>query len=250
MKELSPKARALLEAMQTVDSPTADIEARAWTAVTSRTAAGDLGPSVPAEPIGPSAAASSAWLGKPVLWIVGAVAIATGTALALGRDDAPVDPPTPIEVRTIDEVPPTPARAAIPVPPAPAPVVTPPPVETPAVVPAPVKRTRGKTEPVRPAKPTPPVEGPDALEQEMRLMSDARAALGAGDAARAITLLQSHAKQFPRGAFVLEREVSWITALCALGRTDAARTRADAFLQRHGSHALAAKVRASCGGTP
>jgi len=80
-------------------------------------------------------------------------------------------------------------------------------------------------------------------------MSEARAALGAGDAARAIGLLKDHAKQFPRGAFVLERKVSWITALCALGKTDAARTRADAFLRKHGGHPLAAKVRASCGGT-
>jgi len=250
MKELSPKARAMLDALQTIDSPAAEVEARAWSAVVGRTAAGDLGPSVPADPIAP--ATGAAWLGKPVLWIVGAVAIASGVAIAVTRDEVPVDPPKVEPAAVIDDA----TVAAVPpsIPPPPQPAVAPPPDEEPELVPEPTKpvRTRTKAEaPKAPPKTAPaPIDGPDALEQEMRLMSEARAALGAGDASRAITLLQRHAKQFPKGAFVLEREVSWITALCALGRTDAARQRADAFLKRHGSHALAAKVRASCGGTP
>lgn len=247
MKQLSPKARAMLDALQTVDSPAAEIESRAWSAVVARTAAGDLGPTIPADP--PAVVPAAAGVGKTVVLVVGAVAVAAAIAvgLATAGDD---DEVAPVERLLGHAAPTMPAPAIAPMAePEPAIVPEPEPEIAPAIVPAPTKapRVRAKTES---SKPAPVDDGPDALEREMRLMSDARAALGAGDAARAIGLLKDHAKQFPRGAFVLEREVSWITALCALGKTDAARTRSDAFLRKHGSHPLAAKVRASCGGTP
>ena len=249
MKQLSPKARAMLDALQTVDSPAAGIETRAWSAVVARTAAGDLGPQIPADaPV--STAAATSGLAKTLVLVVGVAAIATaiGVGVATTRED-----PSAVQ-RMV-------ARPVVVAAPAPAvddddepelvapesePELVPEPVE-----PAPTKarpRAKADAKTDRPVV-TPPSDGPDALEKEMRLMSEARAALGAGDAGRAIGLLKDHAKQFPRGAFVLEREVSWITALCALGKTDAARTRADGFLRKHGKHPLAAKVRASCGGT-
>jgi hypothetical protein len=246
MKQLSPKARAMLDALQTVDSPAADIETRAWSAVVARTAAGDLGPTIPADPAMPVAA--TAGIGKTLVIAVGVAAVAAAIAVGIASagDDEEVAPvqrmlghstptlPAPRIEATAESEPVIVAEAA--------------PEIAPAIVAAPTKapRVRAKAEP---SKPVPADDGPDALEREMRLMSEARAALGAGDAARAIGLLKDHAKEFPHGAFVLEREVSWITALCALGKTDAARTRASAFLRKHEKHPLAAKVRASCGGT-
>jgi hypothetical protein len=243
MKQLSPKARAMLDALQTVDSPAAGIETRAWGAVVARTAAGDLGPQIPVDAPATLAAAGASGVVKTIAIVLGVAAMAT--AIGVGVASRQQDDPRAVQ-RLVG------AQVIL----APAPaleeelvLVDPEPEAEPAIVPsvAPTKATRPRARP-EPAKPA--SDGPDALEQEMRLMSEARAALGAGDAARAIGLLKDHAKAFPRGAFVLEREVSWITALCALGKTDAARTRADGFLRKHGRHPLAAKVRASCGGTP
>src|SRR5690606_35800303 len=70
---------------------------------------------------------------------------------------------------------------------------------------------------------------PDLLGPEMELMSSARAALGRGDARRALELLEEHAKRFGAGVFVREREMSRITALCALGRQAEARSAATRF---------------------
>lgn len=238
MKQLSPKARAMLDALQTVDSPAAGIETRAWSAVVARTAAGDLGPQIPAD--APAPAAATGGVVKTLALVVGVAAIATAIGVGVAtNDDAPATVQRLVGSRVILDAP-----APAPVEPDDEPVLVPSdPASEPAIAPAPTK-------PIRPRpRPEPASDGPDALEREMRLMSEARAALGAGDAARAIGLLKDHARQFPKGAFVLEREVSWITALCALGKTDAARTRADGFLRKHGGHPLAAKVRASCGGT-
>ena len=247
MKQLSPKARAMLDALQTVDSPAADIETRAWSAVVARTAAGDLGPQIPVDASATATASAAGGLAKTlvIVGIAAAIATAIGIGVATTHDD-----PTPVQ-RLVG------SRVILA---SPAPAATPEPEPEPELVerqlpvassvapePAPTKAIRPRAKSER-AFEAPTSDGPDALEREMRLMSEARAALGAGDAARAIGLLKDHAKQFPKGAFVLEREVSWITALCALGKTDAARTRADGFLRTHGKHPLAAKVRASCGG--
>ncbi len=246
MKQLSPKARAMLDALQTVDSPAAEIETRAWSAVVARTAAGDLGPTIPAD--SPMPATATAGVGKTLVIVVGAAAVAAAIAVGIASagDDEEV---APVQRLLGHAVPTMPAPAVEPEPEAEPEIVAAEaePEIVPSVASTRVKAPRVRTK-VEPSKPAPPDEGPDALEREMRLMSEARAALGAGDAARAIGLLKEHAKAFPHGAFVLEREVSWITALCALGKTDAARTRADAFLRKHGKHPLAAKVRASCGG--
>lgn len=250
MKQLSPKARAMLDALQTVDSPAAGIETRAWSAVVARTAAGDLGPQIPADAPATATAAGASGLVKTLVVVVGVAAIATAIGVGVVKtQDDPAGVQRLVGSRVI---------LAAPAPKAPEreeePVLVPfedEPAIAPSVAPEPTNKTirpRARPEKDRPAS-DPASDGPDALEREMRLMSEARAALGAGDAARAIGLLKDHAKQFPKGAFVLEREVSWITALCALGKTDAARTRADGFLRKHDKHPLAAKVRASCGGT-
>jgi hypothetical protein len=251
MTQLSPKARAMLDALQTVDSPAAEVQARAWTAVVARTAAGDLGPAIPVD--ASVATGATAGIGKTLVLVVGAVAVATaiGVGLVVGSDDDPAAPQRLVGGGVPAVHAPAVAPTLAPVP-EDEPVLVPDdaPAQDKAIAPVPAKRPRVRSE-AAPTKEEPkPADGPDALEIEMRLMAEARAALGAGDAGRAIALFKEHARQFPKGAFVVEREVSWITALCALGKTDAARSRADSFLRKHGKHPLAAKVRASCGGTP
>lgn len=84
---------------------------------------------------------------------------------------------------------------------------------------------------------------------EVRLLGEAHAAMRSGDEARAMALLDEHARRYPRGALGEEREAARIAALCALGRTSDARDAADAFLRSAPQSPLAGPVRASCGGS-
>jgi hypothetical protein len=74
-----------------------------------------------------------------------------------------------------------------------------------------------------PAEPTSsaPVSAPrrqDALTQEVALLSRAVAALNAGRAGEALTTLNEHQRQFPRGVLGVERKAAKAQALCSLGR--------------------------------
>lgn len=65
-------------------------------------------------------------------------------------------------------------------------------------------------------------------QTETALLNDARGIL-AHDPAAALRLTERHRREYPSGIFVQEREVIAITALMRLGRTDEARSRAEAF---------------------
>ncbi|HET6583809.1 MAG TPA: hypothetical protein VFG69_10180, partial [Nannocystaceae bacterium] len=186
MKELSAKARAMLDALQTVDSPAAEVQSQVWSAVAARTAAGDLGPAIPADAAVGPAATGAGWIGKTVIAVIGAAAIATGIGVGVGSTDD-VRSPTRLVGSGV------PAARIV----APAPELEP--EIEPEILPADQPLAEPAIAPAKPTRPRPrveaakgtdaPIEGPDALEREMRLMSEARAALGAGDAGRAIKLL-------------------------------------------------------------
>ena len=94
-----------------------------------------------------------------------------------------------------------------------------------------------------------PVEAPpkaSSLAEEIALLQDAHAALQSESAARALGILDEHARRFPRGTLTEEREASRVSALCKLGRPDEARTQAADFLRDHPRSPQAAAVRASC----
>ncbi len=92
-----------------------------------------------------------------------------------------------------------------------------------------------------------PAEAPvGTLSQETHLVADARAAMRSGDASRALTLLEEHARRFPGGVLSEEREAERVAALCAAGRGDEARMRAARFSRDYPRSALGAKVRAAC----
>ncbi len=114
--------------------------------------------------------------------------------------------------------------------------------------------------PIAPSSATtpPPVTGaPDAvvraavrststLEAETRLVGGAVAALHAGDPARALSLLDEHARTFATGALAEERDAERVAAWCDMHRDERARESADAFLRDHARSPLAARVRSSC----
>lgn len=89
----------------------------------------------------------------------------------------------------------------------------------------------------------------DALAEETRLIRSAHAFVAAGDGARALSLLDEHARRFPAGVLTEEREAERVLALCAAGRTADAKRAGSAFLAARPRSALAPRVRGSCGGT-
>ncbi|HYP88297.1 MAG TPA: hypothetical protein VEQ59_09085 [Polyangiaceae bacterium] len=104
----------------------------------------------------------------------------------------------------------------------PVPAEVPEPAELPSVVVAPVAPSAAATATVsaRLDKPAP--------LSEAELLEQARAALK-GDPSRALQRANEHARRFPRGVLVQEREVLAIQALRRLGRDAEAERRAEAF---------------------
>jgi hypothetical protein len=82
------------------------------------------------------------------------------------------------------------------------------------------------------------------LTEELGALDRARVALAKGDARRALEGLDGYDHRFPSGRLQLEAEVLRIDALVKLGRKDAARQHAEAFLRRHPNSVLATRVRA------
>jgi TolA-binding protein len=122
-------------------------------------------------------------------------------------------------------------------------------VEDAVVEPSPARRRP------RPA-PSPP-EGPEedepsppaadaTLHAEIALLRPAQKALRAGDHARALRLLDDHAKSFPRSVLAPERSLGRIQALCGLGRETEARQQIEAFGKKYPGSPLAGRVKKAC----
>jgi len=82
------------------------------------------------------------------------------------------------------------------------------------------------------------------LGDETTLIKDARQALRAGDAARALRLLEESRRLFPAGVLQQERERLAIEALVKAGRAAEASARANAFLRKYPDSPHAGEIRA------
>jgi RNA polymerase sigma-70 factor (ECF subfamily) len=82
--------------------------------------------------------------------------------------------------------------------------------------------------------------------EDARLLRDVRAALAAGHAERALSLLEARATISASGVFAEEREAARIVTLCTLGRRAEASAAANQFLAQHGSSPLGERVRRAC----
>jgi type IV secretory pathway VirB10-like protein len=91
-----------------------------------------------------------------------------------------------------------------------------------------------------------PEPEPAPIADEMALLRSAHTALRSGDAQGALAALETHARQFPRGALLEERLATRVKALCRLGRIEEARTEAEIFLSAHPRSPYAAQVRTPC----
>lgn len=206
-----------------------------------------------------AAAASGASGGAGVLGKIAiAVLLVGGGAAAIWaatRTDANEAEPSVKAASTVGE-----ARRAPD--PEPKPAIVPPIVEAPTTVsdvedePAPVPTPEeddaaevASPEPVakvqRPrAKQGAPADAADRVLREARMIADAREALAARPGV-ALSLAHRAAREFPQGQLVEEREAITIRALVKLGRTDAARARAERFLARYGTGPHAESVRSA-----
>lgn len=95
-----------------------------------------------------------------------------------------------------------------------------------------------RAERTRPAPPAP---------TESQRVARARTLLNAGDPTHALEVLGALERDEPNGLLVQEREALTIEALASLGRHDAARTRADAFLGRYPASPYVLAVRRAAG---
>ena len=85
------------------------------------------------------------------------------------------------------------------------------------------------------------------LAHELSSLDAARGLLARGDPTGALARLDAYGRAYPHGRLGLEAEVLRIDALDESGRSDAARARAEAFLQHHPHSVLAARVRTRLG---
>jgi hypothetical protein len=142
--------------------------------------------------------------------------------------------------------------------PAPAPVlVSDPPIASPAVTQDPVAvapsmtataPTERQAPSIKPHVDPPPSVAPPSIGEETALLMGAQTAIREGDSARALALLDEHARRFPTGMLAEERDASRVLALCAAGRTSEARELAGKFLAAHPRSPAASRVRNSCVG--
>jgi hypothetical protein len=100
-----------------------------------------------------------------------------------------------------------------------------------------------------PTAPWPSSPSVSTLEREASLLREADRAVRDGDPDRALALLDAHKASFPDSALEPERSAERVFALCRAGRNVEAQSAASLFLRMHSSGPLAARVRASCGGS-
>lgn len=119
-----------------------------------------------------------------------------------------------------------------PEPPSPAPAAAPP-LQAPAVEPRLIAAT-ASTSPAAAtsAGPSRAVSRVSQLSAERTLLDEARAALGTGDASRALDRLERHRRMFSAPILAEERDALRVEALAKQARSDEARTAADAFRRR------------------
>lgn len=277
---MKPEAAKILEHYAAQQSPDPARVAASLDALQARVDAGELGPEPGAAPpveasglaAGPVVAGVVALcLGVGALWWWGAKVTDVDTIASVDApaDDAPhaEAPQAMAAAEPIPRAASTSARSA----------VDPPDVSRPPSIPEHATRSRGAEAPPRSharrdatvasppsASQTQPRREGDTAKQasggatpeplpslgpEMELMRAARTAIGAGQGRRALELLAEHATRFPRGSFAKEREVSRVTAHCALGEHQRAVEVAQRFLKTHPNGVLADRVRNSCAGS-
>ena len=240
MTELTPEARAFVDAARSLHDPTPTDLARVRTALGAR-----LGP--PPAGSTPPAAAGPAAPGGAVTGVVASTgAKLVGAFLLVGalgagalwirsaRSESFVRQQS--DVTRVAKAPsPSSTSAAPSAAASEAPIV--------AIDSLPLEPT-GSARAAPPASSTAGSDG--SLSEEVALIRRARSALQGGDAARAMALLDEHVRRFPRGALIEERRATRVLALCARHETARASAEAGELLRASPHSPHAQRVLGSC----
>jgi hypothetical protein len=232
--DLSPEARAIVEAGREGDSA-GDLErARVRRALFAKIAAGGgaaLASSSVAAATAPAAVTATLPLAKLLVPLAILAAGSVGGTIAWHARGAAPTHAAPSAVSA-----PAPAPSLAP----PPPIVAPPTVvERPAVAPH-----HAVAHAARPPRDVPVTT--NRLAEESALLASANAALRAGDSPRALALLDDYDRRYPGGVLREEMLATRIIARCELDAAGAT-AGADAFLSHHPKSPLASRVRSSCG---
>jgi hypothetical protein len=238
MDELSPRARALLEAAHGTDDPIQGDAARVRRNVLTRIGTTGLGAAV----FSLSLERAKALLGIAMPKVVALLLIAVGGSAVYQRArqrevrwvSAPASLPSAKVSASASSVPAVSAAA-----------VAPEPDPLSAELPALGHESRKLRAPPKRRVPTRAADLNAGLEAEMRCVRAADAALRGGNVVEAEGLLEQHAREFPAGALSEERDGLRIVASCQSGESDSQRAAAQ-FLERAPRSLLAGRVRAAC----
>lgn len=266
MSDLSPEARGLLDAARDGDEmPLADMtrhrkQLLAHVAIATAAGAGAtlVANSAAAKAVAVAGSGAAAGAGSATVTAAGAIAatslltkvaavvvmvgVVGGGAIgaaSLGRAPTTVAPARG-ETASKPTKPQTPLEVS-----APAPVLEAQPEPLPVAPPARITKASSAVAPSAPTEPELKTRE-SSLESETLLLRHAQELLQAGNASRALSLLDEHARSYPHGALVEERGAQRIFALCALGSPARARSEAAIFLSERPNSPLAPRVRTSC----
>jgi hypothetical protein len=244
MKPTSEEARRLLQHYKEASSLGSEQKARLGEVVQQRVLRGDL-PRFDVM-VGAAATATPSLLQKIWSSTVGKLVLAVAVLCAAGAATYPLlrEKPTqapraasPAGVRTI------PARSSQAA------------MSSAIAAPEPVAAEPRATKPVptelrpRAEKSAPsasPPAGEQTVDEEVKLMNAAQAALRAGKAAQALELLTQHTERFPSGKLTTLREVTRMMALCQAGRRAEARQLAANFIAQRPDSPFVERVKTIC----
>ena len=250
MSGMGPESRALFKSARKDFEPSDGDRARTHRAVARRLgiAAGTLVSAATSASAGVAPAAAASTMLGVAKWIAVGVLVsaagAGGVSMVRSSNRAPRDSHAPGAAVATPAPRPSPSDLT---PSANRPTPEPELAPTPAARPAAPHELASPSPPA--ARPSPSPASPvSPVAEETRLVRGADEALRAGDAARALALLEEHARAFPHGILAEERSAERVSALCALGRIDDARAETARFLLATPDSPLATSVRASCGG--
>jgi hypothetical protein len=265
MSDLSPDTNQLLELARGAETLSDARRSQIKASLLTQIAAGGLAMQVGASSVG---LGKAAWLSGPIGKLVSAVALVSvaGAGVYVGvRAKAsqprpqlvasaslrePFTPQARAANPTTSEPASEPAAAELAAPGLAAPGLAAAEPAANAAVPSPMANGKAVGAAARvatanaPAATTSVTANADTLAEETRLLRDADQALRAGNAERALTLLDEHATSYPHGALAPERNAERMVARCQLGQIDA--SSAQAYLAAHPNSAFTARIRDAC----
>jgi len=240
MNEPSSYARLILERCKAAEAPRADLRARLGDVIRERVVRGDL-PRFDVEPTSPAIAAAGlvqqhAWgsvAGKASLLLL-ALGVGVGVAHQFRNDSGRAEPQIGAQVAVQAHDAPDPWS---PTEPAPEPQA--------ATKEGEIAGPRQTPAPAKPGRRLASL-GEPTIDEEVRLVKGAQAALQAGDTQRALQLLDKDAARFPVGKLASVRQVAHMTALCQAGQAERVRQEATSFLAKNPSSAFSERVKTIC----